>query len=66
MTSVVLGDMDGDGDLDVVAGNGAQYGRAYLGDGAGGFAPAWHSLNSDANNNKSVNLEMWTEMGTST
>jgi hypothetical protein len=37
-TSVALGDMDRDGDLDIVVGNEQQQSAAYLNDGAGNFA----------------------------
>ena len=38
--AVVLGDVDGNGDLDLVLGNGGQQNRLYLNDGTGTFADA--------------------------
>ena len=40
--SVALGDMDGDGDLDIVAGNKLQQNAIYLNDGAGNFDSAFY------------------------
>ena len=37
-TELVVGDIDGDGELDVVAANNGSSNRLYLGDGAGGFS----------------------------
>jgi len=42
--AVVLGDVDGDGDLDLIAGNRGQQNRLYLNDGFGLFAPAPNAL----------------------
>ena len=53
--SVTLGDLDGDGDLDLVAGNfNDQANRIYFNDGAGGFTDGGQILRP--NNTQSVTL----------
>ena len=53
--SVVLGDVDGDGDLDLVAGNSNQANRLYLNDGTGSFG-ADSDITADAQSTRSVVL----------
>ena len=36
--SLIAADVDGDGDLDLVEGNGGQANRLYMGDGSGSFS----------------------------
>ena len=55
--SVSLGDVDGDGDLDIVAGNNALVNRVYLGNGNGTFASGSDVFDTPVNNNtRSVSL----------
>mgnify|MGYP003326532276 FL=1 len=48
-------DVDGDNDLDVVAGNEGQINRLYLGDGSGGFSSG-SDMTSDAHGTKSLSV----------
>jgi hypothetical protein len=50
--SIVLGDLDGDGDLDVVAGNYNDNNRVYLNDGSGSFTV--QDLSTDSNSTTSI------------
>ena len=55
--SVVLGDVNGDGHLDLVAGNSGQTNKLYLNDGSGGFtAGSGTAIGSETNSTFSVVL----------
>ena len=54
--SVALGDLNGDGNLDILLGNSNQPSQVYLNDGQGGFAPTADPLNPYGNNTTSVAL----------
>jgi hypothetical protein len=43
---VALGDVDGDGDLDVFVANNGQANRVWVNDGSGGFSDSGQSLGS--------------------
>ena len=47
---IVLGDVDGDGNLDVLVTNFGHPNEIWLGDGAGGFSDSGLRLSGDANN----------------
>jgi len=55
--SITLGDIDGDGDLDVVTGNYNQTNKLYLNDGSGGFtAGTGTSIGSESDSTQSIAL----------
>ncbi len=55
--SIILGDVDGDDDLDlIVANDSSQANRLYLNDGSGGFAASGTAIGSEAESSRSVSL----------
>ena len=66
--AVALGDVDGDGDLDMVVGNYAEQNRLYLNDGTGTFTdmPPRRACRSTATRPKPWRWTTWTATATST
>ncbi len=52
---IALGDMDGDGDLDMVVANTLQVNQVFYNDGTGNFSPAWEST-GDTQATSSISL----------
>ncbi|MCP3670342.1 MAG: VCBS repeat-containing protein, partial [Gammaproteobacteria bacterium] len=54
--SITLGDIDADGDLDVIAGNKSAANKFYLNDGSGGFPDEGAAIDTDENDTISITL----------
>ncbi len=54
--SIILGDVDNDGDLDVLTSNYAQTNKVYHNDGSGGFPAKGSDISSEANNTWTITL----------
>ena len=54
--AIVVGDVDNDGDMDVIAGNTGQTNKLYLNDGSGGFAATGTNIGSETDTTKYLAL----------